>query len=73
MWDNWTFEKPNDFKPVSNLLKLLKAKGRLILGFYETLIENNHRRINNLKSAGYNPDGLLENSPRGEIICWFDK
>jgi len=72
VWDNWTFEKPNQVAPVSSLLNMLNVGGRLILGFYDEKRENNLSRIETLKTKGYGLNRILENPEGNEVISWIN-
>ncbi len=73
VWDNWDFSSLSNLKLLKTIRSFILPKGRLILSFYSGNKEMNLSKIEQLKSLGYIPQGIINNpSGRSEVVCWFD-
>ncbi len=72
VWDNWDFGTTDRIDNFNEVKSLLSPSGMLILGFYMVNKHNNLSKIEQLRSKGINPGGVLANTQNPEIVCWFD-
>ena len=76
VWDDIKFDNKSEIDIIFKLKKLIKKKGRLILGFYQAGNKNHNKfqkkRISKLYNFGIKISGKFEDS-YGNIIIWINK
>lgn len=75
VWDDWQFDTEEKIRPISDLIRILKKDGRLILGFYDTNEDNNFERIRRLEKLGYKVSEPVPSPTFGNtvLLTYIDK
>lgn len=72
VWDNWKFSSPEEIMLLEKLKGITNEEGRLILGLYDTK-EENLKKIEQLRTLGYDPSGVTENHKGEQVLAIFNK
>lgn len=73
VWDNCSFERPEEVEMFLNLDALVRGGGRLIMGFYHPNRWDDYAAVGRLEQLGHSFTGFTENQ-RGEgLAVWRDK
>jgi SAM-dependent methyltransferase len=73
VWDDFDFSQAWQQEVVEPVFQTVAASGRLILGFYDKESAAINAKLAWLIENIAPASGLKTNSPRGEVIAWWDK
>ncbi len=72
VWDNYHFDGTNQSKLFDQLKSKISPEGKLILGFYQSTVEN-QTKLGELEKLGLIPNSVIKNPTGNEELAIFTK